>query len=216
MDIGIEQMINSRVQPLVQRILALVSLNKKSVLMPGGWAGEPGHAMAYEFKKDSVGNLIFLIFNSGSGLKFHENIPSIDKPRYRTVKSFQIPKEKVTQENLTYFMTELVKPTVMPFVTNRREREIINYNANILYNQVFYKIAYLNGEEISPDTLGQGYKNNASIGQRAGTCTEKVLHELTKNDIQDQKKAKLIIFCLKLYSMEIKISSDPAIPELGR
>lgn len=185
---------------ITNRILGIsIGDATQSVLMPGGWKGKPtGHAMAYEFKKDENGDLLFLIFNSGAGLEFHEPILSTDKRRYRTVKSYKIPQANLNKKDLQYFISELVKPIILEG----------DYNAKILYEQVFRQIAWLKGKEIEPSSLGDSYKENESIGQRSGTCAQKSLNQLIKNDITNKNTAKLILFSLKLYSIKLFLEQN--------
>lgn len=206
---AIELSINKKCQPLVSRIMDLTkptTSSPTSVLMPGGWSGLPGksgHAIIYEFKKDKNGNYIFLVYNSGAGLGFHENVTSADKERYRTVKSYKIP-STATEAELNYFVSELVKPNALPIVQGRDHSKIVEYDANILYEEVFRKISYLKGEEIplQDAELGKEMAELASVGQRSGTCAEKVLQELAKLNVKDKAKSKAFIFGYKLYSIE--------------
>jgi hypothetical protein len=207
---NIDETIKKSLNRLTQGVIALPlkpqGKQPESVLMPGGWTG-PGHAIVYEFQKDEQGNLLFLLYNAGAGLNFHEKIisPEDNKERYKTVKCFKIPAQNVKLENLSYFIAELVKPQVLPLINGlgRQKSKEIKYNEEILYNQVFTKIAEIGGEEIPVEQLGPAYNEIASIGQRAGTCAEKSLHQLIKNDVPDKKIAKLIIFTLKLRSIEL-------------
>jgi hypothetical protein len=206
-----EVILKEAIQPLVDRILKNLadSDNQFSVLMPGGWSGKPsGHAMAYEFKKDIEGNLLFLVYNSGAGLNYHEEFASTDKQRYQTTKIFKILKTEINQEKIADFILELVKPRVLPKIVGRNQPTDVQYNEEVLYTQVFAKIVQLNGEEIAPKELSEHYQAIASMAQRTGTCTEKSLHELIKNSIENKKDAKFIIFSLKLYSIELFLKKD--------
>jgi hypothetical protein len=84
-----------------------------SVLMPGGWSGEPGHAMAYKFiKKD--GGFTFLIFNTGEGLGYHA--PSeTSRDEHLPVMAYDIP--QCSQEDLSRFIQELLNPQIKPSLT---------------------------------------------------------------------------------------------------
>ncbi len=175
----------------------------ESMLLPGGWAGIPhGHALVYEFRKDKAGNLIFLIYNSGSGLDYHQKIPSKDKKRYLPVKAYRIPANAVNKEDLTDFLTELVKPQVEPRLSDKEFIKNRKYDKDRLYQNVFSKIAYLNGEEIDPRELGNIFQEVMTMGQLSGTCAEKCLHELIKTTMPDNQSSKMFILCLKVYSIE--------------
>ena len=209
-DEAIEKTLEDTIKTGLKKLVAeVVNLNaSESIMMPGGWNGKPsGHAIAYEFQKDAQGNLLFVLYNSGSGIEYHEkNIsPKDNKERYKTVKGYKIPKENVTELNLSYFITELVKPRIYPIIQGkiRKESREINYTAEVVYNQVFTKIAEIKGEEIPVKDLGKTYNDISSIGQRAGTCAQKSLHQIIKNDIPNKNTAKLIILCLKIRSIEL-------------
>src|SRR5690606_30691508 len=121
-----------------------------SVLMPGGWlgkSGRTGNAVLYEFKKDKNGDYIFLVYNSGPGLEYHENVTSIDKEKFKTVKAYKFP-ATASEADINYFVSELVKPFTLPIISNRAPNKTVSYNAKILYEEVFRKIAYIKGEEI--------------------------------------------------------------------
>jgi hypothetical protein len=43
------------------------------ILIPGGWSAEgKGHAIMYELEKTTDGKIVFHLFNSGDGLRYHE------------------------------------------------------------------------------------------------------------------------------------------------
>ena len=46
-----ENLIKNLAKEIAQSVLNLAEQN--SILLPGGWSGKPGHAMIYEFKKES-------------------------------------------------------------------------------------------------------------------------------------------------------------------
>ncbi|MBN9288745.1 MAG: hypothetical protein BGO43_08485 [Gammaproteobacteria bacterium 39-13] len=178
-------------------------VNEKSIFFPGGWSGEPsGHAMVYEFRKDKDGNIVFLIYNSGAGLDNHIKIPSADKDRYIPVAAFQIPKNSVTLENLKFFITEITKPRVESRIRNYDITRNRVYNADRLYHEAIASIAYLDGKAIDPREVDLSFKEIITMGQRSGTCTEKVLHELIKGAMPNPLTARTFIFCLKKYSIE--------------
>jgi hypothetical protein len=206
----LERALREEIEPITKSIFSLPEEDStESVLIPGGWNGKPsGHAMVYEFKRNTNGDLLFLIYNSGAGLNYHQNISSIDKERYKTVKCFKIPQKDVHPENISYFIAELVKPDVFPRVHGRDPLKEIAYNEKILYEQVFRKIAYLNGQEIDLKEIDPNNNMGVSMAQRSGTCTQKSLHQLIKHKVKDKQKTTLIIFCLKLYSIELFLNQQ--------
>lgn len=203
---AIEGIINEGAKPFVSRLKKLLKSSEQppsSVLMPGGWldkSGESGCAIVYEFKKDQNGDCLFLVYNSGAGLQYHENITSADKERYRTVKAYKIP-GKVSEADLNFFVSELIKPVTLPSVQTGSS---YNFNAKVLYEEVFRQISHLKGEEIPLEQaeLGHAMEELASVAQRGGTFAEKALQELIKINIKDKNKAKALIFSYKLYSIE--------------
>ncbi|MBS0290586.1 MAG: DUF3638 domain-containing protein, partial [Proteobacteria bacterium] len=175
--------------------------NENGMFIPGGWAGSPGHAMIYEFRKNKEGDLYFLIYNTGDGLKFHKIIPGLDKNRRIPVKCFKIPKDSLNDNDLSQFLTELIKCKIKPLITSTDVKKNRIYDADRLYNQVIPTIAYLNGQEIEPSEVDTRLNEIMTVGQRSGTCTEKVLHELTKLSFTDKKSHMLFLFALKKYSI---------------
>ena len=58
------------VASIYEKVMALK--DGEFVLLPGGWHGDPGHAMIYELRKNEHGGLVFKIYNSGAGLDQHQ------------------------------------------------------------------------------------------------------------------------------------------------
>ncbi|MBS0290717.1 MAG: DUF3638 domain-containing protein [Proteobacteria bacterium] len=187
--------------PIAKNILALQA-GVNSVLFPGGWRGKPGHAMVYEFKKNEAGDLLFLVYNSGSGLEHHQRAKTTGKERFHVIKAYQIPKADLSQENMAYFIAELTKPKTeysLPDTTFTKNRR---YDADRLYFEIFPKIAYLNAQEIDLNKLDKRLQEIITIGQRAGTCAEKCLHELIKTAMPNDGKAQQLLFFYKKNSIE--------------
>ena len=202
---NLERALREEIEPITKSIFSLPEHDStQSVFIPGGWTAKPsGHGMVYEFKRNENGDLLFLIYNSGAGLNYHQNISSTDKERYKIVKCFKIPQKDVYPENISYFIAELVKPNVFPQIQGRDPVKEIAYNEKVVYEQVFRKIAYLNGQEIDLKEIDPNNEIAVSMAQRSGTCAQKSLHQLIKCKIKDKQKARLVIFCLKLYSIEL-------------
>ncbi|MGE4350342.1 MAG: DUF3638 domain-containing protein, partial [Candidatus Berkiella sp.] len=181
---------------LVADINALVSepSEKNGLMIAGGWSNsDGGHAMVYEFKWDDDGNLLFIIHNSGAGLSFHNSISQEDKVRYCPIKVYKINQSDVDEERLAWFIGELIKPNL----NFKSKKEI---TAEYLYNSIFPQIAYLNGELQDPFQYTKA--ENLIMGQRSGTCTEKVLHVILKNMIPDKKEYKHFIYAFKKHALD--------------
>ena len=188
-DAAYEKVIN----PIVQDIMRIPEGDKsKGVLLEGGWAGASGahgHAMLYEFRKDNEGNIIFIVYNSGSGINYHVATDDLDKDKHNPVKTYKIPKGPDLDKKLGYFIRELIRPIVEP---------LVNYSWGVtpldkiidskkLYTEIFPKIAYCDGYEIPPKEADPGFNELMTMGQRSGTCAEKVLHEYIKGNFKDKK-----------------------------
>ena len=191
-DINSTKNISEISQKIAQKIL-----RKDRVLIPGGWVGngdEPGHALIYCFETNEAGQLLFKVYNSGAGLNFHKIISEVDKERYCTVQQFSI--ENITaqenyQEKLAWFLGELLKP--------QQHDETKSYNENVLYQKIFPKIAYLEGDLIAPP---EG-EINLTAGQRSGTCAEKILHQLAKISHADKKAYKRFMYNFKKHTLDL-------------
>lgn len=185
-------------------------IEKNSLMLSGGWSNsDGGHAMAYEFKRDEDGNLLFIIHNSGAGLSFHDSISQEDKVRYCPIKVYKINQLDIDKEKLAWFIGELVKPNLH----FKSKKEI---TAEYLYNSVFPQIAYLNGE--LQDPFQYTAAENLIMGQRSGTCSEKVLHTILKNMIPDKKEYKHFIYAFKKYALDEyveKIKQDNRMNDAG-
>ncbi|MCS5709091.1 DUF3638 domain-containing protein [Candidatus Berkiella cookevillensis] len=197
---------------LVADINALVneSSEKNGLMIAGGWSNsDGGHAMVYEFKWDDDGNLLFIIHNSGAGLNFHNSISQEDKVRYCPIKVYKINQSDVDEERLAWFIGELIKPNL----NFKSKKEI---TAEYLYNSIFSQIAYLNGE--LQDPFQYTTAENLIMGQRSGTCTEKVLHVILKNMIPDKKEYKHFIYAFKKHALDEylkKIRKDNRMNDAG-
>ena len=149
---------------------------------------------------------------------------SEDKERYNTMKCFTIPKDAVKTSWFSSFIADLVEPQVFPILKKQKAlSEFIpdrKYDENFLYKDVFREVFAVGGGEIEASTLesilGPGFNHELSMQQRGGICAEQSLHEIIKHSIPNRKNANLILFALKLHSIEsfldkklIKIKSIP-------
>lgn len=184
---------------------------RQGVLMPGGWqnGSNGGHALIYEFQYDDEGNLIFLVHNTGAGLNFHHKIQEIDKDRYCPVKAYKIPKGSIDSERLNWFIQQLIIPQLTL-------KGVDDSNAKELYTQVFSKIAYLDGVEVSPYEYTK--QDSLTAGQRSGTCAEKSLHQMVESVMPNKKAYRQFIYEFKKYSLQQyiqQVNSEQTINEPG-
>lgn len=183
-------------QEIAGDILKLLSQPNQtdSLMIPGGWQNAMGgHAMIYEFKRDTNGDLIFIIHNTGAGLNHHNKVQQQDKERFCPIKVYRIPKEKVSKDKLSWFVGELSKPTLQ--IKNDR-----GFSADRLYKDVFPLMAYLDGTLENP-TLHTKQESYIT-GQRSGTCAEKVLHQIVDSTFENKKDYKRFIYDFKRYALE--------------
>ena len=209
-------LLNSITSKILSNINSINPSQKKvsdvnGILMPGGWqnGSNGGHVIIYEFKYDSDGNLIFLLHNTGAGLNFHHKIQQIDKDRYCPIKAYKIPKDSIDTIRLQKFIEELIIPQLSI-------KGVPDTSAEEIYNEVFSKIAYLNGEEVSPYKFTK--QDNLTAGQRSGTCAERSLHQMIENEMPSKKAYRKFIYEFKKYSLEEyinKVKSDQTINEPG-
>jgi hypothetical protein len=186
-------------EEVTQKILAFPTESKEasetnSLLMPGGWQNASGgHALVYEFKKDKNGNTIFLIHNTGAGLlEYHQTILQQDKERICPVKAYLIPKEAESSGNLTWFIQKLLTPQLV--LAGKA------YDATDVY-KIFELIRRISGAEVDPIAEGYTKQNNLTAGQRSGTCSEKVLHQMSESAFPDKETYKRFIYGFKKFSL---------------
>jgi hypothetical protein len=158
-------------QDLSKTVIDQISQHQRAFI-PGGWIGTPGHAMLYEFKKQKNGELIFLVWNTGSGLNDHHlhEETSVGK-RYSPVKAFLIPKVDAQKSNV---LSDFVKKLLEPQIQSDKSKEL---NANVIYKDYISHIAFLNGQEIDPTP----YCNEKIQGQWSGTCAWQVIAQIARN-----------------------------------
>lgn len=173
---------------------------QESVLIAGGWSNEEGgHAMVYEFKNISTTEkpeYAFIIHNTGAGLNYHQKVTSMDKERFSPIKVYQFtldPEKSTDKDKLAWFLSELIKPQL------RNDRRL-SYSESSLYEEIFPKVAYLQGELVDP--FKHTKQDNLTAGQRSGTCAEKVLHQMCESSLPSKKEYKRFIYGLKRYSLE--------------
>lgn len=202
-----------------------------SILIPGGWKGvfdktetdsAQGHAMVYEFKRESNGDITFLIYNTGAGVNYHLRSPDHFLNKYNPIFAYRLPKE-VDSGDFSKYIQELIKPVVIPgWISIDTEEAIKNeykYNENRLYQEIFPKALLLGGEIIPPPQ-----SEHLIQDQFSGTCAMRVLFPLIKNlyleeetKVEANKDHQAFVYAIKKQSLvdflsyikEQKKQSDP-------
>ena len=109
--------IKKDINPIAESVMTQLE-SKGNVLFPGGWSGTHGHAMMYQFQKQSDGSYRFIIYNTGAGLEYHLKQSDL-KQKYTPLKAYQFssPKTEADKEQLQQFIGELLIPQIAPVVT---------------------------------------------------------------------------------------------------
>ncbi|HEV2523505.1 MAG TPA: hypothetical protein VGU44_00030, partial [Gammaproteobacteria bacterium] len=119
-----------------------------NILIPGGWAGSdrytPGHAMIYQFIKNEDNSYRFIIYNTGSGLQYHQPVSGA-KDKYIPLMEYQIPAGTDVEE-IKKFLTNLITPRIAPklkLMYNSTDSSVDSswegkkiYNARRIYEEV--------------------------------------------------------------------------------
>jgi len=172
----------------------------ESLLLPGGWIGSPGHAMVYQFQKSPEDELIFSIYNSGSGINHHQKTSSTEKELYSPVKSFKLPKP-VDNKNLKALIETLIKPMLPLRDTNNPD------DANKLYDEIERSLTFLNSEPLIEE-LHLAQKVTGS--QLSGTCAQRSLHQMLKLNFETLAEYQRFIFKFKMHALTDFINTHPA------
>ncbi len=154
---------------LTEKLIQLPS--GSSILVAGGWKGikgKSGHAILYEFVKNSHGTYSIFIYNTGDGTEDHQNIRYKNKTLIEPLISYiDVPGEEIffnlnpTKEDcsfLQYLLRLRALPELQPQIT---------INGRVIY-KAFY---HLRNYKAVSDQVTLGYMT----AQRSGTCTWKVI-----------------------------------------
>lgn len=166
------------------------------LLMPGGWSSiTGGHAIIYQFSLNEQGDLLFSINNSGSGLQFHGKKSDQEKELYNPVLTYKIPKARIA--DVQYFpaiLAELVTPQI-PAIHKQPKIE-----ADYLYQRIFPKMSYLDGEIIQSRSFEPDYWHTA--GQLSGTCAQRSLHQMLKSRFATLDDYRRFIYGFKACALD--------------
>lgn len=152
-------LIQELAQDIKEKVINLSSGD--SLLIPGGYQGSPGHAMAYKIIREENFYKIIVI-NTGEDGRFHLRELQERKAKRAPYLVFSnIPKEKLFPGGSNLFLESLITPCVKAF-------EKVNYNPGKIYFASFKELMpYLSFKEPESKVF--------ITGQRSGTCTWKVL-----------------------------------------
>jgi hypothetical protein len=176
---------------------AIKELNPREyLLLPGGWLGpNEGHAIIYQCSLTPERDLLFSIYNSGSGLEFHEKKFNPEKDLFNPVFTYRIPKDNIANPNFTAILRQLIAANI-PSLHATMLRGIIN--AEYLYQHIFTQFIHLNGTIISSQLL---FEDCYTAGQLSGTCAQRVLHQMLKSKFADLDEYRCFIYRFKRYAL---------------
>jgi len=131
----------------------------KTLLFPFGWTGTPGHAIYLQAIRTDENHFKVIIFNSGSGLDYHDRLIIDGTSTHRTCLELEgVPQVNLTNDAFLTAWLELL--TVQK--TNRGE--LTNYSREDIYEGL---ILSLGGKRVVPSTKIEDY----TLATKAGVCT---------------------------------------------
>lgn len=159
-------------------------------LLGGGWVGNPGHAMVYQFKRTVSGNYEIYIYNTGSGISNFHSIVAVDgKQKSHPIVFYKdVPPEKLCFPS-TDFILRLValrQPLEKDEKEERRSEKI--YRG--VFGMLDEHIAQIPNDPVGPITP-----------QRSGTCSMRVLFPLMNYLFGDKRKYKIWKFWFKFNTL---------------
>lgn len=171
---------------------------------PGGWAsgdGGGGHAMIYQFKKTSQG-LELHIHNSGAGIENHERVSAKDRELYYPVLAYKIP-ANVEQGKLAQYVHGLLTAQ-LPELRRKKDQ---SFNEDKLYHEVISRISFL---EATPKPVAHERKHAFTASQLSGTCAQRSLHQMLKENFQSLEEYQRFIYDFKRYALNdyMKVLKD--------
>ena len=168
------------------------------VSMPGGWSSaEVGHAMVYQFKR-LADKFEFYVYNTGAGIRFHERKSDLDKELYYPVQAYDFPVPQNAMK-LETFLHQLMLPC-FPML---RSQQDTSFDAEQLYKEVLPNIAFLNARQIS--IVGRA-EHAFTAGQLSGTCAQRVLHHMLKENFKDLPSYQRFIYQFQRYALDNYLS----------
>jgi NRPS condensation-like uncharacterized protein/non-homologous end joining protein Ku len=163
----------------------------KYLLLPGGWST---HAIIYQFSLNQTEDLLFSVYNSGSGLEFHEAKSHTEKNLYNPVFTYLIPKKNIHSPHFSEILTQLIAARI-PALQGIFQA---NVNAKYLYQHIFPQFSHLDAEL----TLLPIQLDCDTAGQLSGTCAQSVLHQMLKSKFPDLDAYRRFIYRFKRYALQ--------------
>lgn len=175
--------------------LQINALNEgEGFFIPGGFFG---HVMLYEFKKETNGTLSLIVYNTGSGLEYHENQitfqQGVFKEKHFPAYVYQFPIENIATPAFQEYLGELLKANIASSWNDILSRSQVKgaakkYDVEDLYVQTFPLAldVQLQGKKVDPKTVVSEHLSFIT-GQRSGKCAEAVFHPITRMCLGERK-----------------------------
>lgn len=182
------------------------------LLIPAGWgnASSGGHAMIYEFSKDTSGDLLFSVYNAGAGTQYHRIEKNVNKAVFDPALTFRIPLpqdnglENNFEKKLEHYISSLLMP-LRPTVHGRHK-----VDADWLYKEIFPKISFLEGRcEVFSNDAKKMRQKTVTAGQLSGTCAQRSVQQVLKARMQSQKDYRKLIYCFKTHALDEYLQTHP-------
>jgi len=166
------------------------------VFVPGGFFK---HAMLYEFRKEANGKMSFIVYNTGLGLKYHEQKTQfkhgIFKKKHFPAYVYRFSSEKTESSDFQAYLNELLKTNIASsweeITSDDRVKSVAKKrNQDDLYQHVLPLITHLGGRRVDPKTV---VRLPFITGQRSGKCFETILHPIIRLILQNESKYQRLI-----------------------
>jgi hypothetical protein len=184
-----ENHIRDEIRNLADQLIGQIKGLKKGerLLLPGGWAGNPGHAMLYEIIRDDS-CFTFRLFNTGDGVQYHEQNIFEKRDHNDKEKIFYHPILEITN-----ILSDTLEALCLweALLTARIRR--VEFNSKDLYQVI---LPLLRGKIKSSAIT----RENSVEKQKAGTCAWKVLTALIKFRLGHEAQ-KILLYQMKFWSL---------------
>ena len=201
--------LNSYTRAMAKAIKALPP--NGTLMLPGGWSNKKGsgHAMIYEFKKNSSGQLEFSIYNSGAGIERHKRQGDSVLNKFYPVRTHQLLAPEDNQ------LAHLVETLVLPQIPVHPERNYKpsrdpskihnyteNYDAEILYQKMDFATS-------THPVINQYSDGISTTGQISGTCSQRSIHQMIKVHFDTLPHYQRFILEFKMHALREFITEHP-------
>ena len=182
------------------------------LLIPGGWnnASSSGHAMIYEFSKDTSGDLLFSVYNAGAGTRYHRIEKDVNKAAFDPALTFRIPypQDNGPENNFEKKLERYISSLLVPLKPTIHGRHTVD--ADWLYKEIFPRISFLEGrsEVINNDAKAMRQKT-ITAGQLSGTCAQRSVQQVLKARMKSQKEYRKFIYGFKAHALDEYLQTHP-------